>query len=67
MHANYTEVQGYAVLECSKRVYTLNFEPISSSKLRDVDLDGNSITTRPWCLSKTVGNLARDFYRGSER
>ncbi len=42
MYAN-ADVQKlpYSVRECSKRVSTLNFESISSGKLRDVDSDGD--------------------------
>lgn len=32
-----------------------------------MDLDGSKITTRPRCLSKTVGNSAENFYMGSGR
>ncbi len=42
MHANYMEVQQlpYGVRSAQKGFKTMNFESISSCKLRDVDSDG---------------------------
>ncbi len=69
MYANYTDIQQlpYSVRECSKRVYTLNFESISS---RNSEMWIQMAIKLPHNLGvcqKTVCNLAGGFYRVGER